>query len=104
MPGLDDYPSEWAYRVKDPDRFDRIRSKAVTSGVRILLGRVKGTDRWEIQAYRFSRERFKTREQVRQWLEQNVKAELQILLDFRAWNESRRRLLDMWLSSSSLTA
>jgi hypothetical protein len=102
MPGLDEYLSEWAYRVKDPDRFDRIRSKPITQGIRILLGRVKGTDRWEIQAYRFSKERFKTREQVQEWLEENVKAELQTLLDFKAWNETRRRLLDMWLSSSKL--
>jgi len=103
LPGIDEYPNEWAYRVKDPDRFDRIRSKDVTQGVRILIGRVKGTDRWDIQAYRFSKERFKTKEQVRKWLEENVKAELRTLLDWKAWNETRRRLLDMYLSCSKIT-
>jgi len=105
MPGIDEYPNEWAYRVSDPDRFERIRSKDLTEGVRILVGKVKGADRWEIQAYRFSKERFKTKEQVRNWLEKHVeeiKAEIKSFLDYGYWNETRKRLLAMYLQCSKL--
>jgi protein involved in sex pheromone biosynthesis len=63
----------------------------------ITLGRVKGTDRWEIQSYIFRKERFKDRESVRKWLEKHLKSEIQLLLDFKAWNEMRKRLLQAFL-------
>jgi len=93
MPGLEEGVTVWRYRVQDPDRFDKFRVKDLGNGVKITLGRVKGTDRWEIQNYMFDKTRFKDRESVRKWLEQHLKSEAQLLLDFRAFNEMRRRFL-----------
>jgi len=93
MPGLDEGPTTWRYRVQDPDKFDKFRVKPITRGVKITLGRVKGTNRWEIQNYIFDKTRFKDRESVRKWLEKHLKSEAQLLLDFRAFNEMRRRFL-----------
>ena len=93
MPGLEEGVTVWRYRVQDPDRFDKFRVKDLGNGVKITLGRVKGTDRWEIQNYIFDKTRFKDRESVRKWLEKHLKSEAQLLLDFRAFNEMRRRFL-----------
>ena len=102
MPGLDETENTFRYRVQDPDKFDMFRVKEITEGVKITLGRVKHTDRWEIQNYIFDKKRFKTKEQVRKWLEKHLKSELQLLLDFKAWNEYRRRLLQAYLQISSI--
>jgi len=45
---------------------------------------------------------FKTREQVRKWLDEHLKAEIQTLLDFKAWNEYRRRLLQAYMQISNV--
>jgi hypothetical protein len=66
------------------------------------LGRVKGTNRWEIQSYIFDKTRFKDKESVREWLEKHLKSELQLLLDFKAWNELRMRFLKAYLNISRL--
>ncbi|MEM2385656.1 MAG: hypothetical protein QXO67_01615 [Candidatus Bathyarchaeia archaeon] len=103
MPGIDEGPTTFRYRVQDPEKFDKFRVKEITTGIKITLGRVKGTDRWEIQNYIFDKERFKTREQVQKWLEQHLKSEIQLLLDFKAWNEYRKRLLQAYLQISKIT-
>jgi hypothetical protein len=74
--------------------------KPITEGVKITLGRVKGTDRWEVQNYIFDKQRFKDAETVRKWLDQHLKSEIQTLLDFRAWNEFRKRMLRAYLAIS----
>jgi outer membrane biosynthesis protein TonB len=71
MPGIDETENEWRYRVRDPDLFEKFRRKEITDGVAIIYGKLKGKDEWEIQAYRFSKERFKTKEQVRKWLKKH---------------------------------
>jgi hypothetical protein len=35
----------------------------------------------------FEKERFKTREQVRSWLDSHLKGQIHTLLDFKAWDE-----------------
>jgi hypothetical protein len=90
-------------RVQDPDKFDKFRVKEITEGVKITLGRVKGSDRWEIQNYMFDKERFKKREQVQKWLDTHLKSEIRTLLDFKAWNEYRKRMLQAYLEISNVT-
>jgi hypothetical protein len=97
MPGIEETENTFRYRVQDLEKFDTFRVKKITEGVMITLGRVKGTDRWEIQSYIFRKERFKDRESVRKWLEKHLKSEIQLLLDFKAWNEMRKRLLQAFL-------
>lgn len=103
MPGLEEGVTVWRYRVQDPEKFDKFRVKELGKGVKITLGRVKGTNRWEIQNYMFDKKRFKDRESVRKWLEEHLKSEIQLLLDFKAWNEFRRRLLQAYLQISRVS-
>ncbi|MEM2936824.1 MAG: hypothetical protein QW231_06585 [Candidatus Bathyarchaeia archaeon] len=100
MPGIDEGPTTWRYRVQDPEKFSQFRVKEITKGVKITVGKVKGSDRWEIQNYIFDKERFKDRESVRKWLEEHLKSELRTLLDWRAWNEWRKRFLRAYLEIS----
>jgi len=100
MPGLDETENTFRYRVQDPEKFDKFRVKPITEGVKITLGRVKGTDRWEVQNYIFDKQRFKDAETVRKWLDQHLKSEIQTLLDFKAWNEFRKRMLRAYLAIS----
>ncbi|MEM3628310.1 MAG: hypothetical protein QXK98_06320 [Candidatus Bathyarchaeia archaeon] len=102
MPGLDETENTFRYRVQNPDKFDRFRVKEITRGVKITLGRVKGTSRWEIQNYIFDKKLFRTREQVQKWLEKHLKSEVKTLLDFNAWNEHRKRLLQVYLEISKI--
>jgi hypothetical protein len=68
-----------------------MRVKEVNSrGVKITVGLVKGTDRWEIANYIFAKQQFQAREQVRSWLDTHLKGQIQTLLDFKAWDEWRR--------------
>lgn len=100
--GLDETENTFRYRVADPGKFDRFRVKEITTGVQITVARVKGTDRWETQNYIFSKDRFKTSEQVRSWLEKHLKSEISLFSDFKAWNEYRRRCLNAYMQNSTL--
>lgn len=102
MPGLEEAETVWRYRVADPSKFEKFRVKELGKGVKITVGKVKGSDRWEIQNYMFEKERFKTRQQVRKWLDTHLKSEIQTLLDFKAWNEYRRRVLNAYVQISDV--
>jgi len=103
MPGLDEAETVWRYRVADPAKFEKFRVKELGKGVKITLGKVKGADRWEIQNYMFDKTLFKTREQVRKWLDEHLKAEIQTLLDFKAWDEWRRRFVNAYVKISEVS-
>jgi hypothetical protein len=102
MPGLEEAKTVWRYRVADPDKFEKFRVKELGKGVKITVGKVKDSDRWEIQNYMFEKEHFKTRDQVRKWLDSHLKGEIQTLLDFRAWNEYRRRVVNAYVRISDV--
>jgi hypothetical protein len=103
MPGLEDGKTVWRYRVQDPAKFDKMRVKDIGSGgVKMTVGRVKGTNRWEVQNYMFEKQRFKTKEQVRNWLDKYLKAQIQSLLDFKAWDEWRRRAVNAYMQISNV--
>jgi hypothetical protein len=99
---LEEGTTVFRYRVSDPDRFSKFRVKELGKGVKITLGKVKGSDRWEIQNYMFEKGIFKKREQVRKWLDTHLKGEIQTLLDFKAWNEYRRRLVNAYVQISNV--
>lgn len=102
MPGLEEAKTVWRYRVADPDKFEKFRVKELGKGVKITVGKVKDSDRWEIQNYMFEKEHFKTRDQVRKWLDNHMKGEIQTLLDFKAWNEYRRRVVNAYVQISDV--
>jgi hypothetical protein len=51
----------------------------------------------------FDKERFKNREQVRQWLDTHLKGEIRTFLDFKAWNEWRRRFVNAYVEISKVS-
>ena len=103
MPGLEESVTVWRYRVADPTKFEKFRVKEITKGVKITLGKVKGSDRWEIQNYMFDKEQFKTHEQVRKWLDGHLKAKIHTLLDFKTWDEWRRRFTNAYVEISEVS-
>jgi hypothetical protein len=100
---LDEGTTVFRYRISDPSKFSKFRVKELGKGVKITLGKVKGSDRWEIQNYMFEKESFKTREQVRQWLDTHLKGQIRTLLDFRAWDEWRRRFVNAYVEISNVS-
>jgi hypothetical protein len=67
------YPNEHACRVLNPGSFEAgsFRRKSVTSGVDIIIGRLKGQTTTRTQAYRLKTSRFKTAADARKWLKDN---------------------------------
>jgi len=63
------YPNEHSARIRKPDDFQEgsFRSKPITEGVRIIIGRLKGETKATTQAYRFHVDHF-TAEEAKQWL------------------------------------
>jgi hypothetical protein len=103
MPRLEEDTAVWRYRVQDPSKFDRVKVDDVCCGVKVLIGRVRGSSRREIQSYIFEKAAgFKSQEQVRSWVEHHLKGEIQTLLDFKAWNEYRRRLVNVYMQISNV--
>lgn len=66
---FDPFPAEHAARVKDPSEFEEgsFRRKNITKGVDIIMGKLKGSDKMEVQTYRFDKKVF-TPEQAKEWL------------------------------------
>ncbi len=67
------YPNEHVARVRDPEDFedDSFRRKKVTTGVGLILGKLKDGDGSMVaQAYRFSADEF-TADEAKKWLKDN---------------------------------
>lgn len=85
MPGIEESENEWRYRIEDPDKYDSdsfrrgpYPPKKPFAGVSAIWGCPKGS--WsggrcqvgmQLQALRFKKTVFKTREQVRAWLKKH---------------------------------
>ena len=102
MPGIEEGETVFRYRVTDPGKFDKFRVKELGKGVKITLGRVRGSNRWEIQNYMFEKTSFKTGTDVKKWLDQHLKGEIQSFLDFKAWNEWKRRFVGAYVKISEV--
>ena len=102
MPGLEEDKTVWRYRVRDPADFDKFRVKELGNGVKITVGRIKNSQRWEVQNYMFQKTEFPNRESARKWLETHLKKEIKSMLDYRAWNEWRKRFLAAYLEISGV--
>ncbi len=102
MSGLEEDKTVWRYHVQDPGGFEKAKVREIGQGVRITLGKVKGSDRWEIESYLFEKSQFAAAEQVRSWLDSHLKGEIRTLLDFKAWNEYRRRCVNAFVNVSKV--
>lgn len=63
------YPNEHSARIKDPGEFQpgSFRSKPLSPGVRVIIGKPRGGGNMEAQAYRFDKTKF-TAAQAKTWL------------------------------------
>jgi hypothetical protein len=107
MPKLEETETAWRFNMQDPARFDRILppkelTKGITS-VKVSMGRIRGTMRWEIQSYILEKTRFKAREQVLSFIDSHLKGRIQTLLDFKSWDEWRRRFVNAYVQSSKVS-
>ena len=106
MPGLDEGEGQfWRYRVADPGKFEQFRVKEISDGVKITVGKVKGSDRWDLQNYMFEKKRFKTREQVLKWLDKHLKSSLDpdSALNYGVWTEYKRQALKAFIGISQVS-
>jgi len=93
--------NEIRYRIREPDQFDKFRSKDLTSGVRAIFGRKKGSDKWEIQAIRFDKNKF-TIEQARTWINEHkdIGKSINIEEENKMEDEQVKQLLEAIKSTS----
>lgn len=75
---IEEAPNQWRVRVKEPSLFEEgsFRTKDLGGGVSIIIGKLKNPPKGHegsvvTQAYRFSKEKFKSKEQVNEWLANN---------------------------------
>jgi hypothetical protein len=66
------YPNEHAARVRDPALFqpDSFRSKELARGIRVIIGKLKGSSSMAVQAYRFAADQY-TAAEAKEWLKRN---------------------------------
>jgi len=93
----------WTCVVHPREKFDKIHAKSFEKGVQTIMGRVKGTQRWEIQGFTFLKANFNTPEQCCAWLDSHLKGEIKTCLDFKAWNEYRRRAVNVYMQISHVS-
>ncbi|MGA3191993.1 MAG: hypothetical protein ABSD73_05700 [Candidatus Bathyarchaeia archaeon] len=102
MPRLGEDKTVWRYLVHDPNKFDKMRVDPIAQGVKTASGRVRGTERWEIQSYLFDKAHFKSSQEVMVWLDSYLKGKIQTLLDHKAWDEWRRRFVNAYMQISKV--
>lgn len=63
------YPNEHAARIADPNKFEdnSFRRKNITSGIDIIIGKLRGESSMSTQAYRFDKTKF-TADEAKKWL------------------------------------
>jgi hypothetical protein len=70
MLGIDKKPSEWRVRQTDPSGYSSYARKDMGAGVSLVLGIKDGKS--ETQSVRFNREQFKTKDEVKAWIEKHT--------------------------------
>ncbi|MCW3996297.1 MAG: hypothetical protein NWE98_09170 [Candidatus Bathyarchaeota archaeon] len=103
MIGFSESDQSIRFTVLESSReLERSKLKPLTAGVQVMFCRFRGCQRWEIQAFLFDKAVFKNQQEARTFLDKHFKTEISSLLDYRAFNEKRRRLLNAWMKASEL--
>ena len=61
------YPNFHAARMRDPGDFEQLKTKSITDGITIIVGKLKGEKTTTAQAYRFDKDKF-TASEAKGWL------------------------------------
>ncbi|MGD6810857.1 MAG: hypothetical protein ACQCN3_14260 [Candidatus Bathyarchaeia archaeon] len=103
MIGFSETQDSIRFTVLESSReLERSKLKPLVAGVQVMFCRFRGSSRWEIQAFFFDKAVFKSRAQAKAFLDRHFKSEISSLLDYSAFNEKRRRLLNAWMKASEL--
>lgn len=70
MPGWETTEQYHRHRLKDPDLFDKMRTKSITSGVSGIYGRLKSTGEWTWQNIMFDVDKF-TLDEAKKWFSEH---------------------------------
>ena len=70
MPGIDVQENVIRVRQEDPDKYEKFRIKEITDGVKLVLGKLKGKDKWEVQSIVFDKDKFDV-EKVKKWIKEH---------------------------------
>jgi hypothetical protein len=103
--GVEETPSSWRLRIHEKARYDHTRAPdQVAPGVARCYGRIKCSNRWELESFIFDKKTFKNLQAAKQWLEKYLKGEIQkySMLDSKAWNEYRRRYISAYVEISTV--
>jgi len=92
--GWDETDSSWRYRLKDPDLFvdDSFRSKNITDGVTLVMGKLKDGDGSMVaQSVVFNKDKFPKKADAQAWLDEHNDLLKQKSLSFtETFNEMKR--------------
>lgn len=71
--GWDETENSFRYRVKDPEKFQdgSFRTIDITDGVKAVIGRLKGEKTTTVQSVIFSKDKFKTLDKAKKWLNEH---------------------------------
>jgi len=101
--GVGETSTSWRLWIHEKTRYDRTRApEQIARGVAKCYGRIKGSDRWELESFIFDKKAFKDPAAAKLWLEKHLKGEIRSLLDYKAWNEYRRRAVNAYVEISSI--
>jgi hypothetical protein len=95
--------NSWRCNIRSPSDFEKLKVDKIAKGVMLVSGKLRSSDRHELQGYLFDREAFKAQEQARQWLDRHLKGEIRTFLDYKAFNEYRRRAVNAYMQISSVS-
>lgn len=91
MPGIDTTPNYFRVRQKPPSQFSKFRIKEIGDGIKLVLGKYKDRDEWDVQSIMFPRDKFKTKDEVRKWIKEH---------GFKI--SSQKRLYDIWAKNMDM--
>jgi hypothetical protein len=69
-PGLDVTENTIRVRQKDPNQFEKFRVKEIDEGIKLVLGKYKNKDKWDVQSIIFDKDKF-DKEKVRKWIKEH---------------------------------
>lgn len=69
--GWDETDSSWRYRLKNPDLFsdDSFKSKEITEGITLVMGKLKDEDSMVAQSIVFNKDKFPEKSDAQEWLD-----------------------------------
>jgi hypothetical protein len=96
LPGVDTSPPNTIrVRQEDPDKFEKFRVKEITDGVKLVLGKYKNQDKWDVQSIIFDKDKF-DKEKVKSWIKEHGYKISAMKEQFERWAEETELRERFW--------